>query len=78
MRNPVPLLLIVVVTAASVACSRGGATPQQDAAAGETGAMGHVHQRVSLRGCVQAAPGFNEFVLHKVTYPRMNREAKIS
>ena len=69
MRNPVPLLLIFVVTAAGVACSRGGATPQQDSAAGETGAMGHVHQRVSLRGCVQAAPGFNEFVLHKVTFP---------
>jgi hypothetical protein len=69
MRNPVPPLLIVVVTAAGVACSRGGATPQQDAAVGETGAMGHVHQRVSLSGCVQAAPGFNEFVLHKVTFP---------
>ena len=28
--------------------------------------MGHTQQRVSLRGCVQAAPGFDEFILHRV------------
>jgi hypothetical protein len=68
MRNPVPLILIVVVTAGGVACSRGGSQPQLDVA-GETGAMGHAHQHVVLQGCVQSAPGFNEFILHKVTFP---------
>jgi hypothetical protein len=60
------LVLAVAVMGAGAACSRRGSQSQQ--AAGETDAMGHAHQRVSLRGCVQAAPGFNRYVLHRVTF----------
>lgn len=67
MRKSMSLILAVAVTVAGAACSRRGSASQQGTT-GETDAMGHAHQRVSLRGCVQAAPGFNRYVLHRVTF----------
>ena len=67
MRKSMSLILAVAVMVAAAACSRRGNASQQ-VAAGETDAMGHAHQHVSLRGCVQAAPGINRYVLHRVTF----------
>ena len=67
MGKSMSLVLAAAVLVAGAACSRRG-SESQPAAAGETDAMGHAHQRVSLRGCVQAAPGFNHYVLHRVTF----------
>jgi hypothetical protein len=67
MRNSMPLILVVAMALAGGACSRKGGESQQTAE-GETDAMGHAHRRVSLHGCVQAAPGFNQYVLHRVTF----------
>jgi hypothetical protein len=67
MGKSMSLVLAAAVLVAGTACSRRG-SESQPAAAGETDAMGHAHQRVSLRGCVQAAPGFNRYVLHRVTF----------
>ena len=69
MRNSITLILASAVMVAGAACARGGNESQQaQATAGETDAMGRVHQHVSLRGCVQAAPGSNRYVLHRVTF----------
>jgi hypothetical protein len=62
------LVLAVAVMVAGAACSRKGHESQQAAVAGQTDAMGHAHQHVRLRGCVQAAPGSNRYVLHRVTF----------
>jgi hypothetical protein len=66
MRKHHAYTLAVVILMTGVGCARKGNPPQQDQPV-ETGAMGHTQQRVSLRGCVQAAPGFEEFVLHGVS-----------
>jgi hypothetical protein len=68
MRNStLHILAAAIVMAAGTSCARGHQQPQQDGTA-ETGAMGRGPQQVSLRGCVQAAPGFNHYVLHRVTF----------
>ena len=56
MRKHHAYTLAVVILMTGAGCARKGNPPQQDQPV-ETGAMGHTQQRVSLRGCVQAAPG---------------------
>ncbi len=65
MRNHHAYILAVVILTTGAGCARSN-QPQQEQP-GETGAMGHTQQRVSLRGCVQAAPGVDAYVLHRIS-----------
>ena len=66
MRNHISHLTIAIMTAAiGVACTGRNDSVGNDRRAQGGGDRG-VNQRLSLQGCVEAAPGTNEFVLRNV------------
>ena len=66
MRNHISHLTVAILTAAiGIACTGGNDRVNNDRRAQGGGERG-VNQRLSLEGCVEAAPGTNQYVLRNV------------